>query len=150
MGTGCERITIYSLNSRQREVSAPILLQRERTILRIFALGCICHLLLIACETLAQKPSADMQEVVAAIDDEPIYESDVIRLLNKVTRGHDVNPAASPLLQAQILEEIIDRRLVLAYARRMGTTPTPEEVDLELDKLKSKLASQQQSLADYL
>jgi parvulin-like peptidyl-prolyl isomerase len=119
-------------------------------VLRIITLGCICHLLLIAGEILAQKSSATAQEVVATVDDEPIYASDITRVLNKVVRGHDVNPAASELMKAQILEEIVDRRLVLAYARRTGCAPKTEEVDLELGKLKSKLASKQQSWAEYL
>jgi peptidyl-prolyl cis-trans isomerase C len=53
-------------------------------------------------------------------------------------------------MKAQILEEIVDRRLVLAYARRTGCAPKTEDIDLELGKLKSKLASRQQSWADYL
>ncbi len=126
------------------------ILHMRRFVSRIFMLGCVCHLLLLAGETLAQTPSAASQEVAAIVDDDPIYTAEVTRLLNKVAQGHDVNPAASPLLKAQILEEIINRRLVLAYARRTGSAPTPEEIDLDLDKLKSKPASRQQSWADYL
>jgi parvulin-like peptidyl-prolyl isomerase len=119
-------------------------------VLRIITLLCICHLLLIAGETLAQKQSAAAQEVAATVDDEPIYVAEVTRLLNKVVRGHDVNPEVSPLMKAQILDEIVDRRLVLAYARRTGCSPKTEEVVLELGKLKSKLVSRQQSWAEYL
>ncbi len=86
-------------------------------------LGCIYLLLLAAGETKAQTPSAAAQEIVATVDDEPIYAAEVTRLLNKVARGHDVNPAVSPLLKAQILEEIVDHRLVLAYARRRAPLP---------------------------
>ena len=119
-------------------------------VLRIITLLCICHLLLVAAETMAQTPPSVAQEVVATVDDEPIYAAEVTRLLNRVVRGHDVNPAVSPLMKAQILEEILDRRLVLAYARRTGCAPKTEEVDLELGKFKSKLVSRQQSWADYL
>ncbi|MGA2062275.1 MAG: peptidylprolyl isomerase [Thermoguttaceae bacterium] len=122
----------------------------QRFVFRIITLGCICHLLLVAGETLAQKQSAVVQEVAATVDDEPIYAAEVTRLLNRVVRGHEVNPAVSPLMKAQILEEIVDRRLVLAYARRTGCAPKTEDIDLELGKLKSKLASRQQSWADYL
>ncbi|MGA2799382.1 MAG: SurA N-terminal domain-containing protein, partial [Thermoguttaceae bacterium] len=122
----------------------------ERFVLRVITLGCICRLLLVASEALAQKQSATVQEVVATVDDDPIYSAEVTRLLNKVARGHDVNPVVSPLMKAQILEEIVNRRLVLAYARRTGCAPKTEEIDLELGKLKSKLVSRQLSLADYL
>ena len=110
----------------------------ERIVFRILTRVCICYLLLPACNTLAQKAVAT-GEIAAVIDDEPIYAEEVIRLMNKVARGRDVNPAALPLLQARTLQEIIDRRLVLAYARRIKSTPTTKEVDSELDKLKSKL-----------
>ncbi len=121
----------------------------ERIVFRIFAWVCICYLLLPAGNTLAQKAAAT-GEIAAVIDDEPIYAEEIIRLMNKVTRGRDVNPAVLPLLQARTLQEIIDRRLVLAYARRIKSAPTTEETDAELDKMKSTLASRRQSLADYL
>jgi parvulin-like peptidyl-prolyl isomerase len=121
----------------------------ERIIFRIFAWACICYLLLPASNTLAQK-ATPTGEIAAIVDDDPIYAEEVIRLVNKVTRGRDVNPAALPLLQARTLQEIVNRRLVLAYARRTKSAPTTKEVDSELDKLKSKLISQRKSLADYL
>ncbi len=99
---------------------------------------------------MSQTPPSGTDAVVATVDNEPIYAAEVTRLLGKVVQGHDVNPAVLPLLKAQILEEIINRRLVLAYARRTGSAPTPKEIDLEMGKLKSKLASRQQTWADYL
>jgi parvulin-like peptidyl-prolyl isomerase len=125
-------------------------LQMQRFVLPIFALGCICHSWLLAGETTAQKPAPVAKEAVATVDNEPIYTADVARLLNKVARGHDVNPAVSPLLKAQILEQLVNRRLVLAYARRTGSAATPKEIESELNKLKSKLVSRQQTWADYL
>jgi parvulin-like peptidyl-prolyl isomerase len=121
-----------------------------RFVLRMFLLGTICHLLLTTGKTWAQEPSAATEEVAASVNGEPIYAAEVIRLLNKVTRGREVNPAALPLLKAQILEQIVNRRLVLAYARRTNSAPTPQEVDSELDKLKATLSARQRSLADYL
>ncbi len=122
----------------------------RRLDLRLFLFVCVCRILLDAGDISALTPSGATQEIVAIVDNEPIYAAEVDRLFSKVTQGHDVNSAASPLLKAQLLEEIINRRLVLAYARRTGAAPKPEEIDSELDKLKSKLAERHQSWDEYL
>ncbi|MBN2475619.1 MAG: peptidylprolyl isomerase [Pirellulales bacterium] len=96
------------------------------------------------------EPAADNHAVVATVDNEPITAGEVDRWFQRVTRGQDVNPAAVPLLRAQVLSEIVDRRLVLAYARRMQSGATSTEVESELDSLKSRLAAQQRSLNDLL
>jgi parvulin-like peptidyl-prolyl isomerase len=122
----------------------------KRIVIQLFASACICYLSLPLYHALAQKADVSTQEIVATVDDEPIYAAEVNRLLNKVARGRDVNPAALPLLQSRALQEIIDRRLVLAYARRTKSAPTSEEVDSELNKLKSGLVARRQSLDEYL
>ena len=93
---------------------------------------------------------AEPEVVVATVDGQPIYFSEVQRLLGKVSRGQEVNPAALPVLQAQVLSEIVDRRLVLAYARRTKSGPTAAEVDAALVELKSKLKSQGSTLERFL
>ncbi|NQU21835.1 MAG: peptidylprolyl isomerase [Candidatus Nealsonbacteria bacterium] len=99
----------------------------------------------------AQSESADEADVVVAtIGDEPIYARDVERLLKKATGGKDVNPAALPVLQAQVLLEIVDRRLVAAYARRTKSDAPREQIDAAVKKLESQLASQGSSLDGYL
>ena len=44
-------------------------------------------------------------------------------MLVNATGGKAASAAARPFLQAQVLEEIVSRRLVLAYAQRMGWGP---------------------------
>jgi parvulin-like peptidyl-prolyl isomerase len=94
--------------------------------------------------------TAEQPVVVAKVDGEPIYAAEVTRLADKVTRGKNLSAAALPLVQAQVLSEIIDRRLVLAYARRTKSAPREAEIDAALAEVTGKLASQGQSLADYL
>lgn len=124
--------------------------REERMYLLLLAavLGCVCvDTPVAAAET---GPPADKDPVVATVDGRPILKSEVDRLLAKVTGSKDVNPAALPLLRAALLGEIVDRRLVMAYARRTKSAAEPAQVDKALAELKAKLASQGRALEDYL
>ena len=115
------------------------------------AFGCLCLIVSGRSQAYAQERSSANHDVVAAtVDGQPIYFSEVQRLLGKVSRGQEVNPAALPVLQAQVLSEIVDRRLVLAYAKRTKSGPTAAEVDAALAELKSKLKAQGSTLERFL
>jgi parvulin-like peptidyl-prolyl isomerase len=88
--------------------------------------------------------------VVATVGGEPVHAKEVSRLLSLVVRSKPVNPQALPALQAQTLEEIVDRRLVLAYARRTNRGATPAELQAAYKQFLAKLQSQRRTLADYL
>jgi len=118
---------------------------------QIIVLGCFCLTALSAGGALIQDQRSSEQEVVVAtVDGQPIYLSEVERLLGKVSHGQEVNPAALPVLQAQVLSEIVDRRLVLAYAKRTKSGPSAAEVDAALAELTSKLKVQGSSLERFL
>lgn len=74
-------------------------------------------------------------QVVATVGGEPILAGQVQRMVKEATAGREVNPAAMPLVQAQVLEEIIERRLVLAYARRTQSGPSEAEIDAAVKTL---------------
>ncbi len=123
----------------------------RRIDLPIIALGCICVAMLGAGWAAAQdRPSAGQEVVVASIDGEPIYLGEVDRLLAKVARKQEVNATARPILQAQVLSEIVDRRLVLAYAKRRKSGATAAEVHAALAELKSQLKRQGSTLERFL
>jgi parvulin-like peptidyl-prolyl isomerase len=88
--------------------------------------------------------------VAATVGGDPIYRSEVDRLAAKVTLGKPVYPAALPTFRAQILAEIIDRRLVLAYARRTNSGADPAQIDAALQKLTRQLAAKKCTLQEYL
>ena len=96
----------------------------------------------------ATAAAADV--VAATVGDDSIDASDVSRLLATVIRDKEVSRQALPTLQAQALEEIVQRRLVLAYARRTGAAATPAEVDAAKKEFVAKLESQGKRLADHL
>lgn len=93
---------------------------------------------------------AEQQVPVATVGGEPIHASEVDRLLAKASRQQKVNPAVLPILKAQALSEIVDRRLVLAYARQKQSGASPAEVEAALAELKSKLKLRGRSLEDFL
>ena len=88
--------------------------------------------------------------VVATVGDEPIRAGEVNRLLTKATGGKPASAAAQPFLQAQALSEIVNRRLVLAYARRNHELATEAQIDAALADVKAKLKSQRRTLEDFL
>jgi parvulin-like peptidyl-prolyl isomerase len=82
------------------------------------------------------------QAVLAKVGGEPIYADEVERLVAAATRGLAVDESALPGLKARMLEELINRRLVLAYAARTGTGPTAAEIDAAAAELKAALDPQ--------
>ena len=75
-----------------------------------------------------QRASRTEDAVVCLVDGEPIRAGEVTRLLSSFTRGEQITAEGKPIFQAQTLEEIVNRRLVLAYAKRSGTAPTDDEI----------------------
>jgi parvulin-like peptidyl-prolyl isomerase len=99
----------------------------------------------------AEGPAPRGIEIVAAtVGHEPIYAQEIEPLLRKVTGSRQVAPSALPLLKAQLLEEVVNRRLVLAYASREEGDSLRAEVDKALSELKSELAARRRTLDDYL
>ncbi|HUT93458.1 MAG TPA: peptidylprolyl isomerase [Thermoguttaceae bacterium] len=100
-----------------------------------------------------EQPSSEEQEeqvVVATVGGEPVFARDVQRLLNKAVQRQNVNPAVLPVFQAQVLSEAVDRRLVLAYARRTKSGPSESEIDTAVAELTARSRAQGGSLEAYL
>ena len=92
----------------------------------------------------------DAQTVVARVGREAIFAREVTRLVDRAAPGGKVAPDALPTLQAQALAELVNRRLVLAYARRNNESPSDEEVSKEMASLLAKLERQGKSFSDFL
>lgn len=94
--------------------------------------------------------SPDPQTVVARVGREAIFAREVTRLVDRAAPGGKFAPDALPPLQAQALAELVNRRLVLAYAQRSGESPSDEEVSNETAALLAKLQRQGKSVSDFL
>jgi len=108
-----------------------------------------CALPPAAAQRRSSAPAADSDRVVATVGDESISRGDVARLVAKIALGEEVPAQVLPRVQAQALSELVNRRLVLAYARRNGAMPKAAEIDAEIAGLKTKLTAQGTSL-DHL
>ncbi len=73
--------------------------------------------------------------IVAVVNDEPVLESDVEEQLVNFIQQSKVRPdsAVVDTLRRQILEQLIDNKLVVAEARRQGITVTDAEIGKQLD-----------------
>ena len=94
--------------------------------------------------------AADREAVVATVGSDPIRAGEVERLVAKAARGKKLDSDRLRFFQAQAIEELVARRLVLAYARRTGETAGEEELAAERAALKSRLAARRRSIDDFL
>jgi parvulin-like peptidyl-prolyl isomerase len=90
------------------------------------------------------------ETIVAKVGGEAIYARDVERMLKRATRGQQVNPAALAVLRSQLLEELVNRRLVLSAARRERLWPAETELQAALEQFKTDLKAQGRALEEYL
>ncbi len=93
--------------------------------------------------------------ILATVDGTPIFAHDVTRRLRELSartpNQKNASPAAPrPELEKQVLEHLIDQRLVFGFLERTGEALTATEVDLELDRLKNAFERKMRSLDDYL
>ncbi len=98
----------------------------------------------------APRPD-DGETIAAVVDGRPVLAREVERLVRQATAGAEqVNPAVLPLLKAQALDELVKRRLVLAYARQARSGATEAELDAALAEMKTSLKAQGRALEDWL
>ena len=105
---------------------------------------------MLCCAEAAERTAERTKVTVAIVDGQPVYAAEAQRVLKQVLGPQQADPAALPVIQAQVLAEIINRRLVLAYARRRGEAATAAEIDSALSELGKRLQAAGSSLKDYL
>ena len=94
--------------------------------------------------------AADPDAIAATVGNDQIRAGEVQRLAAKATRGKKLGADSMRVIQAQTLEEIIARRLVLAYASRRSEAPSDTELAAALADLKTQLAAHRRTLDSYL
>jgi parvulin-like peptidyl-prolyl isomerase len=88
--------------------------------------------------------------VEARVNGQPIYATEVERVLAPLTKGRQVEPRALQVLRRQTLAQLIDRRLVLEYLARRKLGASQQDVDLAWERLTKGLAEKNLTLDDHL
>jgi peptidyl-prolyl cis-trans isomerase SurA len=93
----------------------------------------------------AAKPS-----VVAWVNASPIYYDDVQRGVEAVSKGKKIDADKLPQLQATVLQDLIDQKVLSSYLKTSQLEPSASEIDAAVDDFSKKLGAQQQTLKQYL
>ncbi len=118
---------------------------------RLSLFFCLLVFLPIAAPALAKPEPAAKSAVAAMVGDDPVEVAEAQRMMDLIFPDKK-KPAGDllPMAQAQVLEEIVNRRLVLAYARRVGDAPGAEELAKAKKALQIRLAAQGRKVSDVL
>ncbi len=88
--------------------------------------------------------------VVARVDSEPIYKTEVRRLADTVLRDSELDEEERKRRDAMALEHLIDRWLVVSYLQHKQMAVSEQKIDLEIEKHRRRLNRQNMTLEDHL
>ena len=117
------------------------------------ALGAWLTVMAVVCApaiSAAQPTSADSQAVAATVNGGPISVAEVERSVANTIRQLGGAVAAVPALEAQVLNQVIDQRLIEGFLKKAGKAPKPAEVDAEIERLKKKLQQEGSTFDKFL
>jgi parvulin-like peptidyl-prolyl isomerase len=99
------------------------------------------------CTTVLCVPSPDENAAVAArVNGTAILESDVSLELRK----GNVRKEEHAKFRDRLLQKLIERELILQWLEERKQAASPSEIELELERLRRRLASREVSLAQFL
>ncbi|MGA2254386.1 MAG: peptidylprolyl isomerase [Thermoguttaceae bacterium] len=117
---------------------------------RFSALVWLIAILSIAAPAFAQREPAGESAIAATVGDDPVEVAEAQRMMDSISSDKKPTGDLRPIAQALMLEEIVNRRLVLAYARRVGDAPNAEELAKAKKELQIRLAAQGRKVSDVL
>lgn len=98
-----------------------------------------------------RSSSASKGPIVAArVNGHRIYRTEVVQELERATSGQKIDSRKLPLLQATMLQQLINRRLVLQYLSRTRQGASRQDIDFELERLREKTTQRGSTLDAYL
>jgi len=96
------------------------------------------------------QPSSNAATVVARVNDAPIYAIDVEQQVEQALRGRAARPEALRVLQAQAIEQLIGRQLILQMLAEKKLAANETEIDVEIDRIRRRLAVTGGTLEEHL
>jgi parvulin-like peptidyl-prolyl isomerase len=88
--------------------------------------------------------------VAATVNDEPISSGEVRTGMQVVLQGRQVAPATVPLVEAEVLAQLIDRRLVEGRLRKAGLSMSADQVAAAAKQMRLQMEQQKVVWQDYL
>ncbi len=98
----------------------------------------------------AQPPAAPQPTVVVTVNGDPISQQEVQANLQPRIQGQQVDPQSLQTMQNEVINGLIDGRLVEQYAIENGPPVEQQEVAEVLERLDEQLATQQVSMQEFL
>lgn len=95
-------------------------------------------------------PLAGALQAVATVNGAPISRAEVDRAVEAAVRDQKVDPAVMPKVQASVLEQLINTAVLRKFLADQKATPSKDEIDAAITRLRAVLKEQKSSLADYL
>lgn len=77
--------------------------------------------------------------VAATVNGDPITMGELRRALANTIRQLGGSVAVVPALEAQVLNQQIDQRLIESFLKKSGKAPQPAEIDAEIERLKKRM-----------
>lgn len=88
--------------------------------------------------------------IAATVDGKPIYVWQVTRQIQQVFKDRPIDRRARSYLQAQTLEQLVKRQLILSYLAANGWGATEEDLSRALKRIEIQLAAQNLTLEEHL
>lgn len=108
-----------------------------------------CWALIVTAPNSALTVCAD-EQVAAIVNGEPIHVGEVDRLERYAIARRKVDPSARPLLRAQLLERLIDERLVLEQLTRTKQGASKEQIAKAAGEFLANLKARGRTLPEFL
>ncbi len=114
-----------------------------------------CWLVLILLGTIdhasgeEEKAPVELPPIAATLDDDPVYVGEITAALSAVSQNRQPNPKGLPTAKADLLRQILNRRLAERTFRREGGYIKDSDIDKELARVEAQLTAQRKTLAQY-
>lgn len=100
--------------------------------------------------TTLSRFSPGAQTVVARVNGKPIYRGDVDQQVQAMARGQELTGETLRTTQAQALQQLIYRQLLMELLVREKITPTEAQIEEAVQKERERLKGRKTSLEDML
>lgn len=117
---------------------------------RLLAITALLGTAIVASRRSADADDAPKAVVLAKVNGKAIFDLEVDRALTALKAASPAAEKSDTALRAAVLNQLIDRRLVESALEQAHQAVTPEEIEIELTRLKTELARSKQTLDQFL